>query len=271
MTKWLDVAKGYEGQAEVAGPGSNVVILSWINAHGRPDAGDDSTIAWCGFAMAAWFTEAGHAGAVPREPGAARNWRGVGEPLTVPEPGCIVVIPRRDPANPEAAHVGLVAGFDATHLLVLAGNQGNRVSIETFERDDRWCVYRWPLKRATPAQVAAEGSRIAAAARRQQRDGLVSGGAMGSTQLPAAPPPPTPHSPLPTPKTGVREAVDGALTDVTWFKTSAAKIVDFATFVSMRWQWVALGVAVYFGLRCAWDSGMIARWRTQDRNEGYTT
>ena len=79
MTKWQDVAQRYEGQAEVAGAGSNPVILGFIQAHGRPDATDDSAIAWCGFFMAAVFTEAGLAAVVPKEPGAAKSWRSVGE------------------------------------------------------------------------------------------------------------------------------------------------------------------------------------------------
>jgi hypothetical protein len=99
-TRWLDVGLKYEGTAEVPGPGSNPVILGWIHAHGRPDARDDSTIAWCGLGMAAWFTEAGHAAVVPKDPGAAKSWRTVGEALAGPKVGAIIVIPSHDLNQP---------------------------------------------------------------------------------------------------------------------------------------------------------------------------
>lgn len=275
MTKWLDIARKYEDQAEVAGKGSNPVILSWINAHGRPDATDDSTIAWCGFCMAGVFTEAGLGQVLPREPGAARSWRTVGVPLSGPRVGAVVVMPRPDPRNPNAAHVGLIAGFDATHIQVLAGNQGNRVSTATFARNDLGYIYRWPVNEATPAELAAQGSRIAAAAQRQKRDAVVSGTASGTTQLPAAAAPAAaPVSPAVSPPAsapagrGLREAVDSALGDVTWLKTAFTQVLDFATFAGLHWRWVALAVAAYYGLRFVYDSHMIGLWRTQDHNQG---
>jgi hypothetical protein len=56
------------------------------------------------------------------------------------------------------------------------------------------------------AELALSGSRIAAAARRQQRDAAVSGAASGSTQLPA--------DALTSPPPGLRQGLDAALSDV---------------------------------------------------------
>jgi uncharacterized protein (TIGR02594 family) len=275
MTKWLDVARRYDGEAEVAGAGSNPVILAWIAAHGRPDATDDSAIAWCGFFMAGVFTEAGLGHVLPAEPGAARSWRAVGEALAEPREGAVVVMARNDPTNPSAAHVGFVVGVSATHIMVLAGNQGNRVSVAPFPRIDAAYTYRWPVKEQTPAELASSGeSRIAAAARRQQRDATIAGTAGGATQVPLTPDTvitAATKAPPPPPKGVVSQAVDGLAGDLSKLKQIGNQVIDFATFVGVRWQWVALGVAFYFGLRFLYDARMIGAWRAEDANKGYST
>jgi hypothetical protein len=143
---------------------------------------------------------------------------------------------------------------------VLAGNQGNRVPLQTCAREDDTFVYRWPVAEAMRAELALSGSRIAAAARRQQRDAAVSGAASGSTQLPA--------DTLASPPPGLRQGLDAARSDVSWAKAALDKVFDFAAFVGVHWRWIALGVAAWYGLRFLYDSHMIGLWRAEDHNQG---
>ena len=62
-----------------------------------------------------------------------------GKRLTKPAYGCLVVFTRQG-----GGHVGFVVGKDkAGNLLVLGGNQGNRVSIAAFPTS-RVAAYVWP-------------------------------------------------------------------------------------------------------------------------------
>jgi uncharacterized protein (TIGR02594 family) len=69
----------------------------------------------------------------------AKAWAEWGSRLSAPIPGCIVVFERQG-----GGHVGFVVGRTAKgHLMVLGGNQGNRVSIAPFDRT-RAIAYVWP-------------------------------------------------------------------------------------------------------------------------------
>ena len=66
-------------------------------------------------------------------------WVDAGERLTAPAYGCIVVFNRTG-----GGHVGFVVGRDREgNLMVLGGNQGNKVSIAKFAKD-RVVAYVWP-------------------------------------------------------------------------------------------------------------------------------
>ncbi len=258
MTKWLDVARKYEGVAEVAGAKSNPVILGWLQNEGKGKSwvkGDDTP--WCGAFQAGVFTESGLISVVPPEPLRARSWEHAGVPLDGPKIGCIAVIPRGK--NPAQGHVALVAGFDAEHLDLLGGNQGNKVSVARFKRPAN-AVYRWPLPLKTPAEIEAEGSRIAKAAKRQQRDAATTT-AVGSS----------PQVAVPAPDMDVRGTIDGVVGDVGWIKTTLNTLGDFASFAGAKWPIIALVVAAYFGARIFWDGWQIRKFRTEDENHGWMT
>lgn len=69
----------------------------------------------------------------------ARAWADWGIRLSAPVLGCIVVFERQG-----GGHVGFVVGRTVRgDLVVLGGNQGNKVSISPFSRD-RVLAYVWP-------------------------------------------------------------------------------------------------------------------------------
>lgn len=263
MTRWLEVARKYEGLAEVTGKGSNPIILHWLQIEGKGKSWvkDDAT-AWCGATMAGVFTEADMVDIIPDEPLRARAWAEVGQKLDGPRVGAIVVFPR--PPNPESGHVGLIVEVGSDHIKVLGGNQRNK---ETGR--DEVCVarfalhgtmkpiaYRWPLKMKTPSEMEAE-SRIAAAAARQQKDAIKGTTTGTSSQLPLAVPD--------------KSLIDGLLGNLGWFKNTASTLADFGVFGVKQWPWIALAIGVYFGARMIWDSHLIKKFRTEDHNLGYTS
>jgi uncharacterized protein (TIGR02594 family) len=271
MTRWLEVARKYEGEKEVKGKGSNARILGWIRNEGRGKWAKDDATPWCGAFMAAVFTEAGLASIVPEEPLVAANWRTVGVPLDGPKIGAIVVVPRHDPNNPNAAHVAIVAEFNEHTLWLLGGNQKDAVNVSTFRRlnadGTERGVYRWPVPIKTPKELEAEGSRIAARARRAARDTQISAGSGTSPQTA-----PAVVDKLPAlPKTGLRETVDGLVGDVSWVKRTMETLADLAVFAGAKWPVLAVIVAAYFGGRVLWDTYLVREYRAQDANEGYST
>jgi uncharacterized protein (TIGR02594 family) len=59
---------------------------------------------------------------------AARSWLNWGKVLETPEPGCIVVLERKDQNNPNSAHVTFYVCPDGDdHIQCIGGNQGDMV------------------------------------------------------------------------------------------------------------------------------------------------
>jgi uncharacterized protein (TIGR02594 family) len=133
--KWLTIARGDIGTAEIPGPETDVKIRGWLRSL-RAWWDDDAT-PWCGVAMAAWMQQAGYT--LPKFWMRARDWATWGQYLHGPEVGCVVVFSREG-----GGHVGLVVGRDKDwNLMVLGGNQGDAVNIKPFSLD-RVLAYRWP-------------------------------------------------------------------------------------------------------------------------------
>lgn len=138
--RWLPVARSALGQAEVPGKESNPWLVNlwrrypsvW-SALGR----DDSSAPWCGTFMAWTFDQLGMF--VVRNPFRAKAWLDVPFAIDAAALGCIVVFERAG-----GGHVGFVVGRDELgRLMVLGGNQGDRVSIAPFSMS-RVIGYRWP-------------------------------------------------------------------------------------------------------------------------------
>lgn len=282
MTRWMDVARRYEGLAEVEGPRSNPVILGWLQHEGGGASWvtDDAT-PWCGATMAGVFTECGLSEIVPPQPLAAKSWADVGVALPGPKRGALIVRPRTG-----GAHVGLVEKWDETHVWIRGGNQNDQFNVARFPRTPR-DVYRWPVPLKSPREVEAEGSRIARAARRQQRDTAAAGGLSVSPVAvpPPAPPlppvgasgpasvtpaamPPSPPPALPD-VPSVTDQVQALPDQIGALKSVGVAITDFAAYLGVAWPVVALALGCYFAARVAWDGYLIRQYRTQDANEGW--
>jgi uncharacterized protein (TIGR02594 family) len=147
---WLAHARGYLGTIEIAGPRTAPVIERWLARLGAPWRDDETP--WCGIFVAGVLDEAG-AGALPLPSHyyRARAWLEWGTPIPLPLLGCVAVFER----GPAAGHVGFVVGRTyAGDLLILGGNQGNRVSVAAFPRW-RAIGYRWPPAEPLPGYHAA--------------------------------------------------------------------------------------------------------------------
>ncbi len=156
---WLQVMRDHLGLAEVEGASSNPEILALAKkvAAADPRLGwidafyDDDAIPWCGLMEAYCMVEAGLLPPAPN-PLSARSWAQWGLALPLAIPGAVLVFSR-----PGGGHVGLYEGEDDTHYLVIAGNQGDRVSKARLPKsrilkDDAGSVIgvRWPATIAVP-------------------------------------------------------------------------------------------------------------------------
>lgn len=139
--RWMAVGRKYIGLAEVPGREHNPVIINWLTSLKAWWREDETP--WCGTFVAAVLREAD----VPITASwyRARAWLDWGLRLHAPTLGCVVVFERAG-----GGHVGFVAGRDiAGRLMVLGGNQGNRVSIAPFDVS-RVLGYRWPAAEPLP-------------------------------------------------------------------------------------------------------------------------
>lgn len=136
---WLVEARRWIGTAEIPGAATNSAIAQWLQKL-RAWWADDET-PWCGTFVAWCMDSAGYA--IPKYWMRARAWGEYAVPIDAPAHGCIVIFERAG-----GGHVGFVVGEDeAGNLLVLGGNQGNKVSIARFPKA-RVVDYRWPVTAA---------------------------------------------------------------------------------------------------------------------------
>ena len=137
------------GTAEKLGPGSNPSILAWAKAVGLDRVYRDDATAWCGLAMSYVALQAGW-DASPNGNGLwARNWLAWGQAAAVPMLGDVLVFSR----GPSSGHVGVYAGEDATAFHVIAGNQGDAVTIKRIPRSRLLGARRCPWRVNQPASI----------------------------------------------------------------------------------------------------------------------
>lgn len=134
---WL--AMRYSGVAlERPGTQDHPLIQWWLSLCGQPlDAHDE--IPWCSaFASGmAWECR------LPRSKSlSARSWLEVGTPirLAAATPGyCVVILNRGGSPSPTATgpgHVGYFAGIEDQFVLLVGGNQGDKVCVSRFPAAD---------------------------------------------------------------------------------------------------------------------------------------
>ena len=125
-----DIAMRYVGTQEVGGDEDNYQVMAWLKLDGDWPQHDE--VPWCSAAMNGWAWLL----RLPRSKSlAARSWLGVGKPVTNEEArvGYDVVVLKRPP-SPTAGHVGLFAGWDGKNVLMLGGNQGNKVCVAPYAK-----------------------------------------------------------------------------------------------------------------------------------------
>lgn len=137
---WMARARREIGVKEVVGPGDHPRIQQYLAATKiAPRLQRDET-PWCS-AFVCWVME--ETGISSTRSAAARSWLKWGEAIKVPRVGCITVFNRQSADNPNAAHVAFYVGEQDGKILVLGGNQANRVCIREYDKD-RLLGYRWP-------------------------------------------------------------------------------------------------------------------------------
>ena len=148
---WLPIARTYLGIREVPGPDTDATIRRWLRQLGAWWT-DDAT-PWCGALPAIVMKEAGLA--YPKAWYRARAWADWGMPCE-PAIGAVAVFERGS-----AGHVGFVVGQDhMSRLLILGGNQGDKVSIAPFALH-RLIACRWPAEPAVAFSFTGDLPRIA--------------------------------------------------------------------------------------------------------------
>lgn len=144
---WIRLAKSCLGLKEIHGPQTNPLIQHWWK--GIHSQFTDDETAWCAAFVGGILEDCGY---VSSRSAAARSYENWGKKLPLPCVGCIVVFWRGSPDSP-TGHVGFVVGKDKLgNLMVLAGNQGDEVSIKPFSLS-RVVAYRWPTAAPGPYQL----------------------------------------------------------------------------------------------------------------------
>lgn len=133
---WIAEARKHIGLAEVPGKGDNPVIQRWLREL-KAWWSDDAT-PWCGTMVAYCLRKANRS--IPKHWYRALAFADYGTKLSRPAYGCIAVMSRKG-----GGHVGFVVGevTKGGDLLILGGNQGDKVSIARFPRS-RITAYVWP-------------------------------------------------------------------------------------------------------------------------------
>jgi uncharacterized protein (TIGR02594 family) len=145
---WTLIALGFHGVKEVPGPASSPQVAKFhkSTAAGVPKGVDSDAVHWCSSFQCHCAEQSGIRS--PRSKSAIA-WEQWGVLLVEPRLGCFAVYSRRDPANPNARHVGQWLMRIGEMDIVLGGNQGNEVSIEPIPWS-RLVGYRWPAGTSKP-------------------------------------------------------------------------------------------------------------------------
>lgn len=138
------------GTIEVAGRGSNPMILQWAKSIGLGSVYKSDSVAWCGLTVAYAAAQAGWDHAPRGNALYARNWLEWGNPVEAGKAmlGDVLVFARNG-----GGHVALYVGEDATAFHILGGNQGDAVSIKRKPKSQLLGARRCPWRVNQPANV----------------------------------------------------------------------------------------------------------------------
>lgn len=123
---WIVTALAELGVSEIPGKENEKRILEY-HSFTKLRATEDE-VPWCSSYACFSMERSGFAGT---RSAAASSWETYGNKITYPVFGCIAVLLRGSDATKR--HVGFFMGFHGKDsILLLAGNQGDKVSIEPF-------------------------------------------------------------------------------------------------------------------------------------------
>jgi uncharacterized protein (TIGR02594 family) len=145
---WMSHAWADLGEREDTSAASNPRILAYYADSGHPEIHSDS-VAWCAAFVGACLERSGL-----RSPRSlvARSYLEWGENLTEPKLGSIAVFSRS--SDPTLGHVGFIVGTTSDGLIILSGNQSDRVTVAACSRD-RLVGLRWPSSETTTPSVSS--------------------------------------------------------------------------------------------------------------------
>ena len=129
MSNLITIASAEIGTKEISGSTHNKKIINYAREAGFTNIKDDET-PWCSVFMN-WVAK--KAGLETTQMATARSWLNVGIPITVPEPGDIVIFWRENMLSYKG-HVGIFMGYSHSgdRIYCLGGNQSNMVSITAY-------------------------------------------------------------------------------------------------------------------------------------------
>lgn len=148
QARWLELAWADLGVAETPGAQHNARVVDYYADVGHPYVTDDET-AWCAAFLGSCLERAGIRSTRAL---AARSYLAWGEPLGAFRHGAVAVLSRT--ADPALGHVGFLVGQTADAVILLGGNQGNRVCVEAFPHS-RLLGLRWPATQLVIPEAAA--------------------------------------------------------------------------------------------------------------------
>lgn len=254
--RWMEIAWADAGVEEVSGPRANPRIVEYFRAVGRPEITSDE-IAWCAAAAGYYLLKAGIS--IDQIPPAkrllARSYSVIGTPLPKDQlrVGALAVLSRG--SNPAYGHVGFVVGWTNDTIILLGGNQSNKVCTQHFARS-RIVALRWPEPPTRPKNLEAAGSRTATAAKRQQKDAAKATGAQATNGV------------VPEPPAEALPAPDQVLKTGSQWKGLIETAESLALFCWAKWPWIAGALALYWLARMAYDAWRVRQYRAEDHNTG---
>lgn len=129
MNELLQIALSQYGVSEIIGKEHNPKIIQYAKETGFNEVIDDET-SWCSIFMN-WC--AMKAKLKRSNSKVARSWLKIGEAVTEPKVGDVVIFWRGNPSS-WMGHVGIYIGHseDGKYIYCLGGNQGNQVSIKDY-------------------------------------------------------------------------------------------------------------------------------------------
>lgn len=132
MKDLIQIASAEIGVKEVSGSEHNSRIIEYAKEAGFDWVNDDET-PWCSI-FVNWCAQ--KAELASSKKASARSWLTVGQKVSNPEPGDVVVF-WRGSRDSWKGHVAIYMGYskDGTRVYCLGGNQGNQVSITGYSAD----------------------------------------------------------------------------------------------------------------------------------------